>query len=233
MNLKFPAILVSDCSTEDVCHCPGAENLDHYCNGSISSHLEIRAIESHLLVCKSCQLKLEELDVFVATLRESEFFLKASPPPTEPRRLLLPAGLYPLASLALIFALAMLFLMIRVPEPSTNFKQLSLTSTRSASVDTQLAAKALTLDIDSPALITTLPYSLRLLSSDGFIVKNERQNISVDDAAPQMLEFRQVRGAAFPHTAARELVMSGRVADGLAPLGAAGANTPVAFMTYV
>jgi hypothetical protein len=178
MNLKFPAILVSDCSTEDVCHCPGAENLDHYCNGSISSHLEIRAIESHLLVCKSCQLKLEELDVFVATLRESEFFLKASPPPTEPRRLLLPAGLYPLASLALIFALAMLFLMIRVPEPSTNFKQLSLTSTRSASVDTQLAAKALTLDIDSPALITTLPYSLRLLSSDGFIVKSTPQQHS-------------------------------------------------------
>ncbi len=47
-----------------------------------------------------------------------------------------------------------------------------------------------------------------------------------------MLEFRQVRGAAFPHTAARELVMSGRVADALAPLDAAGANTPVALMTY-
>jgi len=69
-------------------------------------------------------------------------------------------------------------------------------------------------------------------NSDGFIVRNERQNIAVDDAAPQMLEFGQVRVAAFSHTAARELVMSGRVADALAPLDAAGANTPVACMTY-
>jgi hypothetical protein len=70
-------------------------------------------------------------------------------------------------------------------------------------------------------------------NSDGFIVKNERQNIAVDGGASRMIEFRQVRGAAFPHTAARELVMSGRVADALAPLGAAGANEPVAMMKYV
>lgn len=172
MNLKFPAVLVSECSTEDMCHCPGADNLDQYCNGSISSPLEIRAIESHLLMCKSCQLKLEELDIFVATLRESELVLKCSPPPPEARRLLLPAGLYPLASLGLIFAFAMLFLMIRVQEPMTNFRHVSLTSTRSLAVDAHLAAEALTLEIDSPASITRLPYSLRLLSSDGFILKS-------------------------------------------------------------
>jgi hypothetical protein len=70
-------------------------------------------------------------------------------------------------------------------------------------------------------------------NSDGFIVKNEQQNIAVDAETSYMLEFRQVRGSAFPHTAARELVMSGRVADALAPLDAAGANLPVAVMTYV
>jgi hypothetical protein len=178
MNLKFPTVLVSECSTEDMCHCPGAENLDFYCNGSISSPLEIRAIESHLLVCKSCQLKLEELDVFVATLRESELFLKSSPPPPEGTRRLLPAGLYPLASLGLIVALALLFLMVRVQEPLTNFRHVSLTSTRSLAVDTHLAAEALTLDIDAPASITSSPYSLRLLSSDGFIFKSTPQKHS-------------------------------------------------------
>ena len=175
MNLKFPAVLVSECSTEDMCHCPGADNLDHYCNGSISSPLEIRAIESHLLVCKSCQLKLEELDVFVATLRESELFLKCATPPPEARRRLLPASLYPLASFGLIFALVVLFLTIRVQDPLTSSRHLSLTSTRSAGVDTYLAAEALTLDIDSPASITRSPYSLRLLSSDGFILKSTPQ----------------------------------------------------------
>ena len=68
-------------------------------------------------------------------------------------------------------------------------------------------------------------------NSDGFIVKTERMNIAVDDGAPQMLEFLQVRGAAFPHTAVRELAMSSRVADALAPVDAAGVNTPVALMT--
>jgi hypothetical protein len=61
-------------------------------------------------------------------------------------------------------------------------------------------------------------------NSEGFIVKNGFQS---------QAEYRQIRGSAFPHTAIRELVMSGRVADALAPLHAAGANTPVALMTYV
>lgn len=69
-------------------------------------------------------------------------------------------------------------------------------------------------------------------NSDGFTVRTSVQNIAVGDGATQMLKIREVRGAAFPHTAARELVMSGRVSDALASMDAAGANVPVALMTY-
>ena len=59
-------------------------------------------------------------------------------------------------------------------------------------------------------------------------MKTEKQR--VDDGG--FLEFRQVRGCAFPHTAVRELSVSARVMSALAPLGAVGANQPVAFANY-
>jgi hypothetical protein len=74
-------------------------------------------------------------------------------------------------------------------------------------------------------------------NDEGFTVKTERQaedkpEHAPDDYKPAYIEFRQVRGSAFPHTAARELVVAGRVATALAPHDAAGANEPIALMLY-
>jgi hypothetical protein len=74
-------------------------------------------------------------------------------------------------------------------------------------------------------------------NDEGFTVKTERQaqgkpDDAPDDYKPAFTEFRQVRGSAFPHTAARELVVAGRVATALAARNAAGANEPIALMLY-
>ena len=61
-----------------------------------------------------------------------------------------------------------------------------------------------------------------------------RRTETLYDADGKVSFFPSVdaRGAAFPWTAARELVMSGRLAAALAPFDAASANLPVASMSY-
>jgi len=66
-------------------------------------------------------------------------------------------------------------------------------------------------------------------NDEGFTVRVEKSRVQGTDS----FELRRdLRGSAFPHTAARELAMSGRVKAALESVGALGANEPVALALY-
>lgn len=171
MNPNSPAIFVTNPLTEDLCHCLGAEKLDQYSNGSITSPLELNAIESHLLICPSCQCQLEASDHFISTLREAEPTLGLSAPHGLAGQPIIWPELHRLASYMAVLSFAATFLIVIAIQPLPDSKRVSLISTRAASIDFQNPAQPLSFAIDSPDAITQLPYSLRLLSSDGFVLK--------------------------------------------------------------
>ena len=63
-------------------------------------------------------------------------------------------------------------------------------------------------------------------NDEGFTIRQNRAN------AQTGVPWRDVRGAAFPHCALRELAMTERVAVALAPLGVVSANSAVGLMRY-
>ena len=59
----------------------------------------------------------------------------------------------------------------------------------------------------------------------GFITKDERRPININNSSEGLHDFRQIRGCAFPHTAVRELVFSQRVDSALRALDSGSACT--------
>jgi hypothetical protein len=178
MNSNSPEIFVTNRLTEDLCHCLGAEKLDQYSNGSITSPLELHEIESHLLVCPSCQCRLQASDHFISTLREAEPSLSFYAPPNLSGRQIIWPELNRLSSFVAVLSFAATLLIVVAMQPLPESKRVPLISTRAASIDFQKPAQPLLFAIDSPDSITQLPFSLRLLSSDGFVLKTtpERQS---------------------------------------------------------
>jgi hypothetical protein len=171
MNPNPQAISVTKCLTEDLCYCLGAEKLDQYSNGSITSPLEIHVIESHLLVCQSCQFCVEAADYFICTLREAEPSLQCSASPSISGQRMIWTEAHRLATCVALFSFIGTLLVALATQTLPGTKRLSLISTRAASLDFQKPAQPLSLAIDSPDSITHLPFSMRLLSSDGFVLK--------------------------------------------------------------
>jgi hypothetical protein len=193
---------------------PSDEVLEQYSVGTLPEDA-VEQFEEHLLVCPSCQDRLQAVDRYVRNVRSAVEQINAAPAPFEgngvagvARRLLRPV---PVLALTAMMVLAAVFLLPRFSDPALGpaaAVPVVLAATRGAPGGTAPAGKPLLLRLDASGLEGSA-YAVEVVDVDGAPVleaagRREKDQIVVASARPFAAGMYWVRLYGAEHELLRE-----------------------------